>query len=341
MSTSEGMVLAYLRNMRAAQQNEQPEHARHLFNAAMSWLEQCDKEDEQTNDSLQLNVGVGLDAGTNPRKSVNEDYVFAVSMLNRVQERVGLFLVADGVGGAIDGQEASRRAVHAFVNEVLPQLLEEPLRREALRDLLVAGIQAANQAVYQRNQDPMLLGSTMGTTFTAVVSVGCDAYVSSIGDSRAYVYREGTGLMRLTQDHSKVAELVKLQVITPREAYYHPERNVILRALGGRGLEIDEPIQFQLQKGDVLLLCSDGLWEMVRDPRGDDMAAILKRNLSAEEMAENLVRLALSGGGPHNTGGGHDNIGIVVVKMEVDVAECETMMWPPTPSCTETMVVSM
>jgi serine/threonine protein phosphatase PrpC len=329
-SASQALALSYLRNMKVVQDNEQLEHASSLFFQAMKWLA-YDSEDKWKNSAIRFSIGVGLDAGL--RRPTNEDYVFADALLRSrldgTQETVGLFVVADGIGGAVNGQEASRLAVHTFIDSVYPRLLtEEDVYGTAIREIFVEGLREANEAVYQRNQDVLLLGETMGTTIVAVVSVGTESYVAGIGDSRAYLFREGIGLKQLTQDHSLVAIKVSSGEIAPEQVFTHPQRNVIYKALEKGAVEIDEPVSLQLQDGDVLLLCTDGLWEMVRDPQGADIAAILaEKNLSAEEMSERLVQLALAGGGLNNIGGGHDNIGIVVAKAEVkDIAECETLI---------------
>jgi len=337
MSSVQTMVLSYLRNMQAAQANNHPEHAASLFTQAMEWSRRIDQHTRWEHSPVRFSIGMGLDIGTNPRRVENQDYAFADRAVRDLAcgspEAVGIFVVADGVGGSVNGQEASRLAVHAFVDYVYPRLLQEPLYDLAVKELLVEGVRKANEVVYQRNQDPFLLGSTMLTTFVAIVSVGTDAWVVGLGDSRAYLYRRGEGLLQLTQDHSQVANLVRAGMITAQEVYTHPKRNEIYRALGmAAEVPIDEPVPLQLQDEDRLLLCSDGLWEMVRDPQGADIVKILaSRQHSAGEMAESLVQLALRGGGPNNIGGGHDNVAVVVAHVEVNYANCPTILLPPTP----------
>ncbi len=322
-------IIAYLRNMRAALENEQPEHAAYLFQHAMEWLHRHDSEASSPWPAVRYSLGIGLHAGRNP-KQPNEDYTFAEQLVRSLgsgaQETMGLFVVADGMGGHTNGQKASRLAVHALVDYLLPQLSSgEDLRGPALKELLVKGVRRANGEVHRRKED-------MGTTLTAVVSVGVQAYVASVGDSRAYLYRPGYGLAQLTRDHSLVAAKALSGEITPEQVYTHPKRNVILRALGEEEVVIDEPARVLLQDGDVLLLCSDGLWEMVRDPEGEEIAAILaKAQLSAQAMAKQLVQLALQGGGhiARELGGGHDNVGIVVVRSQIQIADCETIPLEP------------
>ena len=319
------LVLSYLRNMRAAHANGQSEHAAFLFEQAMVWLSQCDEEIVDGNTPLRFSIGIGMDTGTiRPR---NEDYVFAEQAIrllpNGVQETVGLFVVADGVGGHQHGQEAARLAVHTFVDFVFPRLLQEGSNVLGLKPLLIEGMRKANRVVVERSEEVSQRVGTMATTMTAVVSIGPEVYVANVGDSRAYLYRPGYGLQQLTQDHSVVATKVCNGEITPAEVFTHPERNVIYRSLGMKEVVIDAPDAVHLRDGDILLLCSDGLWEMVRDPLSAAIATILaKGSSSAEEMAEYLTQLALQGGG-------YDNVALVVVQCRMHIADCETVLLPP------------
>src|SRR5207237_3650540 len=175
----------------------------------------------------------------------------------------------------------------------------------------------ANVAVYQRNQQ--LAGSSMGTTVTAALIVGPEAFVANVGDSRTYLYRPGQGLAQLTRDHSTVAQLVEMGAITRGEIYTHPQRNEIYRSLGASpSVEVDV-FRETLQDGDALLLCSDGLWEMVPDEQ--HLAHVLSSTLvSADYMAERLVQMALAGGG-------RDNIGLVVVQVRIeDITGLQTII---------------
>src|SRR5581483_2164253 len=154
--------------------------------------------------------------------------------------------------------------------------------------LLVEGVQTANQAVHQHNMDQR---ADMGTTVTAALIVDTVAYVANVGDSRTYLYREGEGLSKVTQDHSVVASLVSAGIIKPDDIYTHPKRNQIYRSLGEReNVEVD-PFVVQLQPDDRILLCSDGLWDMVRDPL---IEGVIKQNSSdLEKTADGLIKAAL------------------------------------------------
>lgn len=324
--SSAQLVCAYLRNWQVAQANGQTDHADYLFTQALELLKrgECSLGDGMP---LHFSIGVGLDTGL--RRYNNEDFTWAEQFLRALpdggQETVGLFVVADGMGGHAQGQEASREAVRAFVNYVYPRLLESDVRGADLKALLVEGVREADRAVYLYGKDILAPGESMGTTFTAAVAVGTEVFITSTGDSRCYIFRPGCGLTQLTCDHSEVAQLLATGAIEPEEVYTHPRRNIIYRALGTdeSGQEIDEPVSVSLQDGDILLLCSDGMWEMVPDPSAAAMIKILSDpNAEAQEMAEALIELALNGGGK-------DNVGLIVAQAHVMIADAPTLILAP------------
>jgi PPM family protein phosphatase len=201
-----------------------------------------------------------------------------------------LYIVADGMGGHRGGNVASRVAV-----ETMEQL--EGTDRGSLAD----HVRSANRAVWERaNEDQRLSG--MGTTLTAVRIDGDALALAHVGDSRAYLLRDGV-LRKITTDHTLVDRMVKSGEITEAEAEVHPHRNVMTRALGtDEHVDVDEE-SIVLESEDVVLLCSDGLTGMVTE---DQIQAILEHSDGAQQAADRLVKAA-------NRAGGVDNISVVVL----------------------------
>ena len=249
---------------------------------------------------LTLRIGSRLDPGLERRLRPNEDTLFVrqgttLSGTSSPSQAFALLLVADGMGGQEHGQEASRLAAQSLVTFMSGPLRSQQLSPEALLPLLVAGVEQANQAVYQQNQ---IQQTRMGTTMTTALVIGATVYIAHVGDSRLYHYHQPLGLTQITQDHSLVAALVAAGVIQPEDVYTHPQRNQIYRNLGENATVEVDTHTLSLMAGDMLLLCSDGLWEMVRDPQ---IAAILTMpQPDPSATAQALVQAALAGGGADN-----------------------------------------
>ncbi|HLZ55673.1 MAG TPA: protein phosphatase 2C domain-containing protein [Ktedonosporobacter sp.] len=263
-----------------------------------------------TGSAQRLVVGVGLDPGIVRRKAPNEDSLFAIQgtrITEHGTEPVGLFVVADGMGGHAHGREASRMAIQSISDLVVPVLMRntDSSQEESFADLLKDGVHRANLAIYQRNRQQEHM---MGTTLTGALIVESTAYIANVGDSRTYLYRKSEGLSPLTRDHSIVARMVEDGIITVDDIYTHPKRNQIYRCLGERAsVEVDTFV-VPLRAGDILLLCSDGLWEMVRD---EDMRKIIASSVAhPSQISSMLVQAALSRGGA-------DNVSVVVVYVAV------------------------
>jgi protein phosphatase len=215
-----------------------------------------------------------------------------------VMPEAGLFAVADGLGGHASGEVASRTAVDALASR-LAGLRGTPDER------LRAAFEHANEAVTGlARTDPELSG--MGTTLVAALfSEEGPVAVAHVGDSRAYLFREGK-LLRLTEDHSLLQDFIRQSHPTPEEIQAFPHKNVIVRALGMREtVEVDVAL-VDVREGDILLLCSDGLFGMVND---EEMAGILRRE-GTEILRANqqLVDAA-------NEAGGADNVTSVLVEV--------------------------
>ena len=258
---------------------------------------------------VYLDIGTGLDAGIKRRGSPNEDSLSASENstdLPTAPRPNGLFIVADGMGGHGNGSEASQLAIREMRERVLGELRSGVTDGEAIKALLVEGVQHANQRVYERNQQQH---TQMGTTMTSALLWGTSIFVVNVGDSRTYLYRKSRGLRRVTQDHSVVAGLVEIGVISDDEVYTHPQRNEILRALGNQPTVAVDCFTVPARVGDVLLLCSDGLWEMVRD---FEIAEIVRTCAPyASQMCTMLIQAALNRGGK-------DNISVIAVCIRED-----------------------
>ncbi len=229
----------------------------------------------------------GTDTGLQRR--ANEDSLLA---------RSPLFVVADGMGGAQAGEVASKIAVESF-HGGLPDgsLPEEGLAAHAL---------AANARIHALSRENAEQAG-MGTTLTAVYVGEQEVAIAHVGDSRAYCLRDGQ-LLRLTDDHSLVDELIREGRLTPEEAEDHPQRSIITRALGPEETVEVDTRSFRARPGDVYLLCSDGLTSMVPEAR---LAEVLRLHAGARlrDIGEALIAEA-------NRAGGRDNITVILLRLE-------------------------
>jgi PPM family protein phosphatase len=239
---------------------------------------------------------------TGRQRRDNEDNAYA---------RAPVFVVADGMGGAQAGEVASRIAIEAFEGG----LPDAGSPEERLRTL----VREANHEIYERARaDRQRAG--MGTTLTAAYVDDAHVAIAHVGDSRAYLFRDGT-LQRLTQDHSLVDELVRRGKLTEEQAAEHPQRSIITRALGPEpDVEVDT-WTYPARAGDVVLLCSDGLTSMISEER---VREILVANENLDAAADALINEA-------NEAGGRDNITVVLFRLEEvadgdGVADQETMV---------------
>jgi serine/threonine protein phosphatase PrpC len=253
--------------------------------------------------AIQLVVGTGLDVGLKRKGKPNEDSLLALQNTRMLQESsypVGLFVIADGMGGHGNGQEASRMVIQSLSKTIVPSIIYGPTD-DNYAELLAEGVHHANLAVYQRNR---VESSDMGTTIAAALVIDTTAYVANVGDSRVYLYRASSGLSQITRDHSTVARLVENGIIQPEDIYTHPRRNEIYRSLGHHPSEDIDRFTLALQPDDLLLLCSDGLWEMVRDAK---IKQIIQETLpQASQVSTALIQAALEGGG-------QDNVSVIAV----------------------------
>ncbi len=285
---------------------------------------------------LKLTAADKTDVGK--QRDQNEDCAYKRVESSEEGDR-GLFIVADGMGGYKAGEVASRLAVEtiskaldsffkplpdqptiqldtASLDKTVKQSLaseEQPATQKtrkltetvvvtAIEEQLKVAIQQANKAIL-RYGEQQSAARGLGSTVTVALVQNDQAYIANVGDSRTYLLRKQQ-LTPITRDHSLVARLVESKQIEPEDIYTHPQRNLIYRSLGAGHKSIEVDIFHQtLQKGDALLLCSDGLWEMVRQR---DLLRVLSEENSPQKICETLIDMA-------NANGGEDNITAVVV----------------------------
>lgn len=237
----------------------------------------------------------------------NQDAVFGMVASSTSSESMpdfGLFIVADGMGGHQDGEKASAitaRIISKYViNEIFTALLGHEMHdsnRPTIVDVLRDAVQKANEAVSEQIPEG-------GTTATTTVILGDLAYVAHVGDSRAYLITD-EGIEQITRDHTLVQRLIELDQLTPEEAAEHPQRNVLYRAIGQNdNLDVDA-ITRRLPPGSRLMLCSDGLWNLVPE---DSILDIVTKHNDPQDACNQLIKMA-------NDRGGSDNITVVIVQM--------------------------
>jgi serine/threonine protein phosphatase PrpC len=265
--------------------------------------------------SLRQNAGYSTDNGR--QRDHNEDFVgrYSFSLVQAPETpEIGLYIVADGMGGHQAGELASKDVVKSVVQHIQDNLnglqAAPKLKRSTVRlDNVVTPGEVLQQAVQHANQELFKIrkgtGADRGTTITAALVVGDTCAIANVGDSRTYLYHNGE-LRQLTRDHSLVASLLAAGMIKSEEVRSHPQRNQIFRQLGDRqALDVDI-FAATLTAGDRLLLCSDGLWEMVLDA---EIMQILQQAPTPQAACDRLIDAA-------NQGGGADNISVILVSLE-------------------------
>lgn len=276
---------------------------------------------------MKLESAIRTDTGR--QRNMNEDRAWAQVYEASEGGSIGLFIVCDGMGGHLGGEVASHWAVETIRKELSDLFFKDPratvrLTETEIKAALDGGedatqmssgikqenqvrkaLQKANQVVADYAQKRPEKAAEAGTTATMVVVIGRRAVIANVGDSRTYLLRNHQ-LRQITHDHSLVASMVASKQIKPDDIFTHPQRNIIYRSLGQkRQVQIDTFIEI-LQPGDLLLLCSDGLWEMVRDERV--MIQLIETSASLEQACQKLIEAA-------NQAGGEDNISVVLARL--------------------------
>ena len=236
------------------------------------------------------------------KREVNQDYVFATD--ETIGNLPNLLVVADGMGGHRAGDFASRFTVEVLAEEV------QNCKETHPETILGNSIQAANERrLEEAEKDNRLEG--MGTTLVAATILDHVLYFANVGDSRLYLINKE--IRQLSKDHSMVEEMVRLGGLTEEEAKHHPDKNIITRAIGVKQKVEPDFFEYRLKGGDIILMCSDGLTNMVDD---DEIFQIVKSARDIVEAVESLIQRA-------NENGGSDNIGVVLAQPYAD----EVSVW--------------
>lgn len=276
---------------------------------------------------LVLSAASGTDPGR--ARQLNQDNVLAYIRPLEMGKPLGLLIVADGMGGHQAGEIASQLAVKT-IRDSLSWMLdqddddatkpmpipsvngddEEEEKNDAaytthLEKRLELAIEEANKVIYTYAQENPVEAGNLGCTVTCAIIYGRVAIIANVGDSRTYLYRNGE-LKQITDDHSYVGQLVREGLLEPEDIFDHEQRNVITRALGNRPAVEADLKSWDLEIGDRLMLCSDGVWEMIRDTQ--EMAQMLQSE-KLETAVQSLIESA-------NAYGGADNIGVVIAELQ-------------------------
>jgi protein phosphatase len=263
-----------------------------------------DRDDTPTVAAIASSLTLGSLTHVGMKRSSNEDSHCALVGPNAPPGSDALLAVADGMGGHAAGEVASAMAIQGIRSRLSRDGLGEASQLGALdyERLMKQVVQDLNSEVREGAQQPATMG--MGTTLTTALILGPLVIIAHVGDSRAYLFRKGK-MQQLSQDHSWVAEEVARGAITESQAREHPRRNILTRALGvAADVEVDTSAH-ELEEGDVLLLCSDGLHGLV----GDEEIARTSTAFDPQEACEVLVQRA-------NDLGGNDNVTVVIVRID-------------------------
>ncbi len=231
-------------------------------------------------------------------RSINQDSIFFSD--KSVGNLPNLYIVADGMGGHKAGDYASAHAVSWFVEYAKECKYTNPIT------IMKTGIAKVNDMLLEMSATHSELNG-MGTTFVSAVIVENKMYVANIGDSRLYVMHQGE-TKQITLDHSLVEELIRTGQLDRRRVRFHPEKNIITRALGTGKEAVPDFFEIILQNDERVLLCSDGLTNMVED---DEIGTIVMGQRFVDKICERLIERA-------NYYGGKDNIGVVVVEQALN-----------------------
>ncbi len=254
---------------------------------------------------MPFTIGVGSSIGL--QRDHNEDSLYVMTTItisNRRNLPMGLFIVADGMGGHLHGEKASEVAVDAMSTNVISKLLSFSTdnspenNEETVQEFMAEGIRSAHQAILE-------YAPGGGSTLTGLLILNDQMTIAHIGDSRAYLIDTDSNAQVLTTDHSLVQRLQDLGQITSDQAAVHPQRNVLYRALGQAEPIDAELITAPIPSSGYLVICSDGLWGLVSDSK---MVEIILTAASPQQACQELLETANAAGGP-------DNISVIIIEI--------------------------
>lgn len=254
---------------------------------------------------LQYVVGSGQSIGL--KRDHNEDALFTLSSIlsdGQSEEQFGLYVIADGMGGHRNGEVASSSAIRAVVRHVIDHIYKNLMESQPnfssinLEEILVGAVDEAQKAVKQHAPGG-------GTTLTIALLLKDQLTISHVGDSRAYLVLSNGDIVKITRDHSLVQRLIDLKEIEPEEAEKHPQKNILLKAIGQAEPLQADTLTLELQNQEGLLMCSDGLWGVVNDSL---ISSELHKGEDPVTTCNALIDLANKNGGP-------DNISVIYVKI--------------------------
>ena len=227
------------------------------------------------------------------KRQTNQDYIFC--SMQQVGSLPNLFIVADGMGGHKAGDLASRYTVEKFLDSVKGSEAENPI------SIIEEAVRYANLALMDKAKESIDYEG-MGTTLVVATFIDKSLYIANVGDSRLYIVNNE--IQQITRDHSLVEEMINLGEIDRRNARTHEKKNIITRAIGVDSEVVADFFEVEYSKGDIILMCSDGLSNMIED---EDMKMIINEGNDVSEIANKLIEVA-------NNNGGKDNISVVLVE---------------------------
>lgn len=234
----------------------------------------------------------------------NEDYCMG-EVIQTEEDYIGIFALADGMGGHKKGEVASKIAVESIIDFLKENILQEcGIKMDYLDDVIKQGYNYANKKIYEKSLADISCEG-MGTTLVVAVVYKDEVIIANVGDSRCYLLHNDK-LKKITKDHSVVEELLSANLITEEEARCHPRRNQITRAMGAEEIIIVDIFREKIEKNDILLLATDGLTGCVEDK---SIKEIIKQDKDIKILCDDLINKA-------NENSGRDNISVILSKID-------------------------